>query len=395
MILKDKDIILISNQMMDDRYWTSKQYITEQLIKENRVLYVEANYSFGKLFYGLMGKKWPVTSLGRLTQDSDNLFILTPIPRLPLRNHFRWIGWLNQKLLRCKINKAVTKLKMSDPILWTFLHQTADIVGTMNESTSVYHCVDDWPVLLSDAGMGNPSVIKTDEQELISKVDTVFRVSPKLLTYTDASHTNIADIPNGVDTNLFDPKTYEGAALPDDLQGLSHPIIGFSGSVGKWIDIDLIIETAKHFTKGSVVLIGLNEKHPNIQLLSSLNNVHFLGMKKRKDVPKYILGFDVCLMPFSQGEVGEGLVPLKMFEYLAMGKPIVTIASKALIPFQNVMYCTQKNEFINGIETALSEWDHEKRQSTQIFADTYSWKNRIREYDRVLEKIINDDRNLS
>ena len=102
MMLKGKDIILISNQMMDDRYWTSKQYITMELIKKNRVLYVEANYSFGKLISGLLGKKWPVSPFGRMQIKNENLTIMTPFPRLPYRNHFRWIGWLNQKLLLYK-----------------------------------------------------------------------------------------------------------------------------------------------------------------------------------------------------------------------------------------------------------------------------------------------------
>ena len=95
-MIENQDIILISNQMLNDHYWTSKQYITMELIKKNRVLYVEANYSFGKLFFGIIGNKWPVVPFGRLKIDNDNLSILTPFPRLPYRNHFRWIGWLNQ-----------------------------------------------------------------------------------------------------------------------------------------------------------------------------------------------------------------------------------------------------------------------------------------------------------
>ncbi|MCF7839997.1 MAG: hypothetical protein K9N22_04395, partial [Candidatus Marinimicrobia bacterium] len=69
---------MISGQMLHDRYWTSKQYIAHELIKENRVLYVEANYSFGKLFLGLLGKDWPVTLFGRLNRDESGIDVLTP-----------------------------------------------------------------------------------------------------------------------------------------------------------------------------------------------------------------------------------------------------------------------------------------------------------------------------
>ncbi|SVC41463.1 uncharacterized protein METZ01_LOCUS294317, partial [marine metagenome] len=179
--VQGKDIILISNQMLDDRYWTSKQYITMELIKNNRVLYVEANYSFGKLLSGMIGKKWPVVPFGRLQYENDNLSVLTPYPRLPYRNHFQWIGWLNQKLLLAKIRRATKKLNFEHPLLWTFLHQTANMIGKLDESVAIYHCVDDWSVLLPMAGMGEPKRIRKDEKKLISCVDVVFRVSAKLL----------------------------------------------------------------------------------------------------------------------------------------------------------------------------------------------------------------------
>ena len=73
-ILHNRDIILLSNQMFHDRYWTSKQYITVELIKNNRVLYVEGNYSFGKLVSGLFNRTWPVKPFGNMTQERENLF---------------------------------------------------------------------------------------------------------------------------------------------------------------------------------------------------------------------------------------------------------------------------------------------------------------------------------
>ena len=212
-MIDNQEIIIFSNQMLNDHYWTSKQYITMELIKKNRVLYVEANYSFGKILTGLMGKKWPVVPFGRLHIENDNLSILTPPPRLPFRNHFRWIGWLNQKLLLNKIQSAIKKLNYKNPILWTFLHQTADLIGKLKESISIYHCVDDWPELLPMANMGKSDRIREDEKKLISSVDIIFRVSTKLLGYLTISNTKVFDIPNGVDVDLFNAKKYLGKSL--------------------------------------------------------------------------------------------------------------------------------------------------------------------------------------
>jgi len=395
MMLTGKDIILISNQMLDDRYWTSKQYITQELIKSNRVLYVEANYSFGKLFLGLMGKKWPIAPFGKLRKEKENLFVLTPFPRLPFRNHYRWVGWMNQKLLLIKIKQAITKLDINKSILWTFLHQTADLIAKLKDTISIYHCVDDWPKLLPMAGMGKPSVIQSDEQQLLSQVDVIFRVSKNLLLDANLTHTIVHDIPNGVDTDLFDPNNPKNCIMPDDMKDLPQPIIGFSGSIGKWIDIDLIIKTAKHFKNGSIVIIGLNEKNPKINKLSSINNIHFLGMKERKKVPKYINTFDVCIMPFARNKIGEGLVPLKMFEYLAMGKPIVSTESKVLRPFNEVISLSKEDDFVESIEIVLAEKTKESAKSAREMAMEYSWENRINEYSTAVKKINNNDRKSS
>ncbi|MCS5640648.1 MAG: glycosyltransferase [Candidatus Marinimicrobia bacterium] len=390
-MVQGKDIILISNQMLDDRYWTSKQYITMELIKNNRVLYVEANYSFGKLLSGMIGKKWPVVPFGRLQYENDNLSVLTPYPRLPYRNHFQWIGWLNQKLLLAKIRRATKKLNFVHPLLWTFLHQTANMIGKLDESVAIYHCVDDWSVLLPMAGMGEPKRIRKDEKKLISCVDVVFRVSAKLLDYYKIPNTKVFDISNGVDIDLFNPERYLDESLHDDMKNLPRPIIGFSGSFGKWIDVELLIQVSRRYEEVSIVIIGLNEKNPNIHKLKPLENVHFLGMKSRKKVPQYISGFDVCLMPFNHTEVGKGLLPLKMFEYLALGKPVVAISSEVLEQFEEVLYLADDNDaFVQEIENAMVHDDRKNLVSRREWALKYSWKNRVSKYLNIIQRSINN-----
>ena len=391
-MIENQDIILISNQMLNDRYWTSKQYITMELIKKNRVLYVEANYSFGKIFTGLMGKKWPVVPFGRLHIENDNLSILTPYPRLPYRNHFRYIGWLNQKLLLAKIRRATKKLNFKHPILWTFLHQTNDLIGKLNESARIYHCVDDWPVLLHMANMGKSDRIREDEKKLTSSVDIIFRVSKKLLGYLKMPNTRVFDIPNGVDIDLFNPKQYAGKSQKDDMKDLPRPILGFSGSIGKWIDIELLIRIATCYTNASIVLIGLNEKNPSINKLHNLNNIYFLGMKSREEVPQYIYDFDVCLMPFNRSEIGKGMLPLKMFEYLALGKPVVATSSEVLKQFEEVLYLADdEDSFLKLIENAITDNNREHSEFRRACALKYSWENRVNEYLYAIQESIKSE----
>jgi len=389
-MIENQDIIIISNQMLNDHYWTSKQYITMELIKNYRVLYVEANYSFGKMLTGLMGKKWPVTPFGKLYIKNQNLSILTPYPRLPFRNHFRWIGWLNQKLLLKKIRSTIKKLNYKNPILWTFLHQTADLVGKLKESISIYHCVDDWPILLSMANMGRTNRIREDEIALTSSVDIIFRVSSNLLSRLKIPNPILFDMPNGVDIDLFNPRQYSDDLVKHDMKNLSRPIIGFSGTIGKWIDIELIIQIAKCYKNGSIVLIGLNENNPNIDKLQNLNNIYFLGMKSREEVPEYISNFDVCLMPFNRTKIGEGLLPLKMFEYLALGKPVVATSSKVLKQFSDVLYLANDTDtFLEHIKNAITNHNSEYSDFRRDYVLKYSWGNRVNDYLSKIQEFIN------
>ncbi|MCF7808354.1 MAG: glycosyltransferase [Candidatus Marinimicrobia bacterium] len=388
--LRNEDIVLISNQMLEDRYLTSKQYITQEIVKSNRVLYVEANYSFGKLFLGLVKGSWPVHPFGSLRRVSENLWVLTPLPRLPLRNHLRVCGWLNQSLLRWKIRSATKKLEFHESILWTFLHQTAELIGTLGEKVSLYHCVDDWPALLPMAGMGRPARIIKDENELLDKVDIIFRVSQKLLADRQLEHKTVVDIPNGVDTNLFRIPSPTETRIFEDLNELPEPIIGFSGSVGNWVDVSLFRKVAEKFSHCSVVLIGLNEKNPRLTEILNTPNIHFLGMKKREDVPHYLAKFDVCLMPFDKGQIGEGLLPLKMFEYLALGRPIVTISSKTMETFEDVLYCADDHQsFLNQVGKALNEGiDQDKIEARVQRAQEYSWQRRVELYGERINRTI-------
>jgi len=392
-LLQGEDIILISNQMLEDRYWTSKQYITQELIKHNRVLYVEANYSFGKLLLGLFRGRWPVSPLGALKQMDENLWVLTPIPRLPLRNHLQFFSWLNQFLLRIKVKRAAQLLDFKQPVLWTFLHQSADLVSTLNEKISIYHCVDDWPALLPMAHMGKPDQIIRDEDNLLRKVNIIFKVSGNLLRDRASGGTPVIEIPNGVDTKLFRILDQAERRKFSDLEGLQRPIIGFSGSVGPWVDIELIRKVALKYPHASIVLIGLNEKNPRLASLQKEQNIHFLGMKQREDVPHYLAHFDVCLMPFDKGQVGEGLLPLKMFEYLAVGKPVVTISSPSMQKFAHVLYGAADDEsFLDQIGAALAQGHlSEQVAARKRVAREYSWQERVRQYSLHISKILAHD----
>lgn len=132
-------------------------------------------------------------------------------------------------------------------------------------------------------------------------------------------------VPNGVDYDHFQiAKNYK--KIPADIQKIvatNQPIIGYYGAMAQWLDYDIINTTAKRHPDWQFIFIGVNYNGGLQKLDQSLPNIHFLGQKDYQDLPLYGVWFDIALIPFARGEIAKSTSPLKMYEYMAMRKPIV------------------------------------------------------------------------
>lgn len=132
-------------------------------------------------------------------------------------------------------------------------------------------------------------------------------------------------VPNGVDYDHFQIKK-DKENLPKDLKEIvekKQPIIGYYGAMANWLDYELINDTAKNHQEWNFVFIGVDYNGGLKKLNQSLPNIYFLGAKDYKELPKYGVWFDITLIPFTKGEIAKSTSPLKMYEYMAMHKPIV------------------------------------------------------------------------
>ena len=387
-MLKNKDIIILSNQSYQDRYWTSKQYITQELIKENRVLYVDGNYSFGKMILALTGKKWTITLFGSLRKKDDRLSILTPPPRLPLRNHISLFSRLHQYILAWSMKKAARKLGFSRPVLWSFIHSSNHLIGRFDEQLFIYHCVDDWSQLLPLARMGRIKQINRDEQEVAKKADLCFCTAKFLRDKITQFNTNTYYTPNAANTDLFSRALEPGTKIPLDVAALNKPVIGFVGNFEKKVDSELLYRLFAEKKDWEFVALGLTGETKTIRRLGSLPNVHFLGMKPKEALPGYLKKIDVAIIPFYINELGKSISPLKLFEYFAAGKPVVASDLPEIAQFSEVLWLAKdKEQFIEGIEEALKKKDDvEYIERLEGLAKQNSWPERIKLYNSAIEK---------
>ena len=388
-MLNNQKILIVSNQMWRDRWKGPVHYFTEILARVNQVVFVEGNYSLGKMGLGMLKGNWPVAPFGRRITISKNLSVFTPPPRLPYRHFLPGVGRINQKILRRSILQSLPRWGFTDYLLWVFIHQASDLVGRIGERASIYHCVDDWSRLLPRGGIGSEKVIDCDERALVRKVNLVIGTSQFLSEKMQKVNPNSFYIPNAFSHEIFSRATQSETPLPEDLQRLNSPIIGFVGSLEKKSDLDLIRYVALERPHWSVVIVGYLGEVPDLYKIRGLPNVHLLGMRPLEEVPSYLKGFDVCMVPFKMDQLTESISPQKFYEYLASGKPIVSTKIREVEQFSSLIeIAAHYDEFIQKIEKALDERDRSARDQRIRVASENTWTHRVEAASQVVQRII-------
>lgn len=280
-----------------------------------------------------------------------------------------------RKLARTLILKQLApilkKRNITDPILWTSLPTASDLAGYLDEYSVVYYCGDDFSSL---EGVDH-KVVSAHEKRLVKKADLILAASEKLCAKFPLEKTRY--LPHGVDTELF-AKPIKRAL---DLPTTGKPIAGFYGSLSKWLDYGLIDHICRSQPEWEFVFIGPNElKHFP---LPTLNNVHYLGPKPHHELPSYSQHWDASLIPFALNEQIRSCNPLKLLEYLAVEKPIITTPFPALKGYeQHVHIAENTNEFAN----ALSLISTRTHYLEPINIDN-SWESRSHYVNSLLESL--------
>jgi glycosyltransferase involved in cell wall biosynthesis len=193
--------------------------------------------------------------------------------------------------------------------------------------------------------------------------------------------------PNAVDYEHFHIDKYP-IKCPNIMQSIlaeGKPIIGYYGALADWIDYDLINLVAKKKLDWNIVLIGIDYDQ-SMKRLEKLANIKYLGFKKYQDLPNYGIWFDVAIIPFKEGDIAKSTSPLKLFEYMAMNKPVV--ATKDLIEcqkYEGVLIAENKNDFILKIEKAIKlKEDPNYLQILDSSAKSNTWLQRAIKIDELI-----------
>lgn len=322
------------------------QHIITRIAKKRNVLFVEE----------------PVDYPTRVFHPNHNLTVLQP--------HAPEIDSLQFR------EAVLNELKMNDnlPILWFYSASFVDMLDIVPHSFVVYDCMDELTLF-----RGAPMDLIRQEKQLLGWADTVFTGGKSLYESKKEFHPNVHCFPSSVDRVHFEKAKDKNTTVPEDLQSLKHPIVGYIGVIDERIDIELLGKIAAKIPDVSFVMIGPVVKI-NPDDLPKQNNIHYLGQKNYEELPSYLKGIDIAMMPFALNEATKFISPTKTLEFIAANKPIISTPIYDVVrDYKDVVKIIRdEKQFEEAVQDLLTETEFEEDA-------------RIKNYDTILEKTSWDE----
>jgi glycosyltransferase involved in cell wall biosynthesis len=375
-VLRGRDIVCVGFADWDAELWTNQQHLMSRLARENRVLFVE---SLGLRQPQLAGKdvKRIVRRLRRglaPPRPADGLQVLAPLV-IPL-HRFAAVRALNRRLLPFLVRRAVRRLGLERPILWAYVPQAEALLRPLQPSLVVYHCVDD---MAAQPGIDGVS-FRAAEERFARRADLVLASAPSLARRMRTLSGNVLDAPNVADTALF-ARALEPGPVDPALDGLAHPRIVFTGAVvATKLDVPLLVELARARPRWSFALagpVGPGDPRTDVSALAAEPNVHLLGPRRYEQLPDVLRGADAGLIPYARNELTDAIFPMKVYEYLAAGLPVVATELPSIAGVAGVATAPDAAGIAARLDAALADDDPARRAERSRAAEAHSWEARL------------------
>jgi len=368
------DILCISSTDWDE-IWGSRQQIMLRLATAgNRVLFVQRQVGPEHLLRDPVLRKHKIASWRgeRIRHLSHNIWLWCPPMMPPGRYYSMLLNKLGQSLLAARIHPLLFELGFNQPILWLYPPHSAPLLGLFGERCSIYHCIDRFSGM--QKGLKR-SIIEKQERILLQNADLVFTHSFGLRNlYQNLTRRPITIIPSAADVLYYQSIT----AIHPDIEPLPRPRIGIMGTFDGRIDVNLLQSLVINHPAWQFIIIGqIRPGRTNLDSLFAFTNVHYLGSHPYQEMPALLNGMDVFLIPYKINELTEFINPLKLYEYLAVGKPIVSVPLPEVHHLSPYVYIAEPNDFSNKIRLALESDDCTKQQARRDEAQKHSWDARV------------------
>ncbi len=320
-----------------------------------------------------------------IRQVTPSMIQLTPLvipgAKSPL------FGWLHQRMLIAQIRRAI---RVVDPHrrkplqVWTFAPDVPYLCGQFDEECFLYYCVDEYTQFEGfDA-----TRIKACEDELIDRADIVVTTSESLLDSKRARRPEALLVSHGVDYDHFARAWRSPPKRPQDLATIPRPIFGFFGLIHHWVDLALLSKVAALRPYYSFVLIG--DCFVDAGALLRRNNVFLLGRRPYGELPAYCAAFDAGLLLFNRSAMTENVNPIKMYEYLAAGLPVVSTSIPEARRYEGPVVLADTAEgFAGACDRVLATDIPGRRQTISRAVESETWLSRVEHLSNVVMSRVN------
>ena len=318
---------------------------------------------------------------GEPVMDHVTRFSLPPI--LPFYNKKRAVNKLNRHRLAAFVKKVMrTHGFGEETVLWVYHPSYVDAAGLIPHASLVYDCVDRHSAY---PGLIDPAVVDGMERELAAACDMVFATSVGLYETLSACNPHTAMIPNGANDELFSRARAPETAIDPRVASLPRPVFGFVGAIQQCTDTPLMEKLAAAHPDWSLVFVGDPLPGVDVTALAALPNVRMLGRVPQTELPALIKGFDVCLNLFKNDRLSRDVSPLKFYEYLATGKPILASPEPSqVLRYADAVYITEESNLEEQCLAALHEPDGTLAERRAAYGRDCSWDARVAEIRAAL-----------
>jgi glycosyltransferase involved in cell wall biosynthesis len=360
--------------------WQRPQQLASRLARHGNLLYISPLGLRSVLLKDLrrVGRRIIFQLKGSRT-IAGPLSIHTPLFYLPFPE-LEWAGRFNAQLLRRVITNWMERTGIHQPIFWVGSPSLAvvEVLKFFAPQMIVYDCLDNFPLFHK-----SPMHIVDAEQKIASQAYVVFATAAELYERMKLINQNTVLLPNAADYDHFAAAATQHLPPPPDLRDLTHPILGYIGEIASWFNTDLVFSIATQHPEWNIVLIGLVHL-ADFERIRHLPNVHYLGPKPYTDLPAYLNHFDVCLLPFRVNALTSAVNPVKLFEYLAAGKPVVSTLLKEVIKYNDILETVSATDFADAITRALNTNTSDWIEKRMAVARQNTWDRRIEEIVKIL-----------
>jgi glycosyltransferase involved in cell wall biosynthesis len=380
-LLDSYSVIYFGNDWLAENR-TSSHHVASRLAQRLPLLYVDCP--------GLRPPAATARDLRRLmrkiAETLRGLRLIEPqmwhctLPQIPFRRS-AVLQAVNRGLATLLLRRWIRKLGWRRFISWFVVPHPGFLARRLGEDYVVYYCTDDYSAL---PGVDRRAVARMDE-DLTRRADQVFAVSLQLLACKRALGASVAYAPHGVDFELFAAAS-DPATLPaPPAAGLPHPIVGYFGVVGEWLDMELLLFLAKSRPQWTFLFVG--RAAADVTALRALPNVVLAGPQPYASLPRWAKVFDVAILPYLRNQQVLNANPLKLREYLATGKPVVSVSTPETDRFAHCIWIARsKEEFLACLEAALHEDDPSRGKARQQAVAGQSWEARVAETLAVVQQ---------